>query len=158
MRTALLLLALAAPAQAACPNDSEIFSCTIQGKPLQICHWRGSLIYNFGPEEKPELSIAEPLQTVQFTPWPGMGRYMWETVTFTNRNYAYEVWTSIERGPEATTGLVAAVTVYKDGNEIARLECDEGTPSNALDQINDLKHAIGQCWDYDTETWTNICD
>jgi hypothetical protein len=155
---ALLLVLLPLPAAAACPNDTEIFSCTITGKPLQICHWKGALIYNFGPLDAPELSIAEPLETVAFTPWPGAGNYIWETVVFRNEGFTYEVWTSIERGPDATTGLEAAVTVFEGEAEIARLDCDKGTPTNSLDRIYDLKQSIGQCWDYDTRTWATTCD
>ena len=155
---ALLLALLPLPAAAACPNESEIFSCTIKGKPLQICHWRGALIYNFGPVDRPELSIATPLETVDFTPWQGVGRYIWETVAFQNEGYTYEVWTSVERGPEATTGLTGAVTVYDGETEVARLDCDEGSPSNSLDSIYTLKEAIGQCWDFEARAWTTICD
>jgi hypothetical protein len=158
MRLALLLSLLPFSAAAACPNDSQIFFCSIQGKPLQICHWKGALIYNFGPEEKPELSLAEPLETVAFTPWPGIGRYIWETVTFTNQGYSYEVWTSVERGPDATTGLEAAVTVRQGEDVIAQLACDPGTPSNSLDLIYDLKLSIGQCWNFDTQAWTTACN
>jgi hypothetical protein len=158
MRAALLLFALAAnPAHPACQNDSEVFSCRIGARTLQICHWKGALIYSFGPEGNPELTIAEPLETVDFTPWPGVGRYYWETVAFRNGPFTYEVWSSIERGPDATTGREAAVTVFRDDTEIARLDCDEGTASNSLDVIYGLKEAIGQCWDYDTRSW-GLCN
>ena len=159
MRHVILALTfLAAPAQAACPNDSEIFSCTIKGKPLQICHWKGALIYNFGPVERPELSLAEPLQTVVFTPWPGAGRYIWETVAFPNQGYTYDVWTSFERDPEVSTGLEGGVNVTEGEALVAQLTCDPGTVSNSLDVIYGLKESIGQCWDFDARAWTTICD
>lgn len=158
MRAALLLLALAAPAQAACPNGSEIFSCTIDGKPLQLCHWKGALIYNFGPVDKPELSLAEPLQTITFTPWPGIGGSIWETVAFPNQGYTYEVWTSIDRDPEVTTGLQGGINVLQGDALVAQLTCDPGTPSQSLDVIYGLKESIGQCWDFDTQAWTTACD
>lgn len=159
MRATLLLLALAAsPAQAACPNDSEIFSCTIDGKPLQLCHWRGALIYNFGPVDKPELSIAQPLETIAFTPWPGIGGSIWETVAFPNQGYSYEVWTSVERDPEASSGLQGGVNVMQGESLVAELTCDPGTPSNPLDVIYGLKESIGQCWDFDSRSWTSACN
>jgi hypothetical protein len=158
MRAILLFLALAAPAQAACPNDSEVFSCTISGKALQLCHWKGALIYNFGDPERPELSIAEPLQTAAFTPWNGIGRYIWETLAFRNAGYTYEVWTSAERGPEATEGLTGGITVLQGDQTIAQLTCDPGTPNQSLDVIYELKQSIGQCWDFDSRSWQTACN
>ncbi|MFN6926191.1 MAG: hypothetical protein ACK4P8_11175 [Tabrizicola sp.] len=158
MRAALLLIALATPSWAACPNESEIFSCTIKGKLLQLCHWKGALIYNFGPIEKPELSLAQPVQTVAFTPWPGMGSDIWETVAFPNGGHTYEVWTSVTRDPEATEGLRGGVTVLLGEEQVARLTCDPGTPSQSLDVIHEIKTAIGQCWDYDSRSWQTSCD
>lgn len=154
----LLLVLLAVPAQAACPNESEIFSCTIKGKPLQLCHWRGAVIYNFGPVEKPELSLSQPLQSVDFTPWPGIGGTIWESVAFPNQGYSYEVWTSVERDPEATSGLEAGVNVLEGETLVAQLACDPGTPSQSLDVIYGLKESIGQCWDFDSRSWTNSCN
>ncbi len=158
MRFTLLLAVLASPTQAACQNDSEVFSCTVNSKSLQICHWKGALIYSFGPEGMPELSIAEPLETVAFTPWPGIGSAIWETVTFPNSGYAYEVWTSAERDPEATEGLQGGVIVMQGDSIVAQLTCDPGTPSDSLDAIYALKESIGQCWDFESRTWTSFCE
>ena len=159
MRAALFLfLVLAAPAQAACPGESEIFSCTIKGKPLQLCYWRGVVTYNFGPVDKPELSLSQPLQDIEFTPWPGIGGSIWETVVFPNQGYRYEVWTSVERDPEATTGLRGGVTVLQGESLVAQLVCDPGTPSQSLDVIYELKEAIGQCWDFEARVWTSFCE
>jgi hypothetical protein len=71
MRAALLLALLAAPASAACQGD-EAFSCTLGRKTLQVCYWKGALIYSYGRDGKPELTIAEPLETAAYTPWPGI--------------------------------------------------------------------------------------
>lgn len=158
MRAAVLLLLLSAPAQAACQNDSQVFSCQIKGKTLDICHWKGALIYTFGPDAKPDLTIAEPLETVEFTPWPGIGGSIWETVAFRNEGYSYEVFTSVERDPDAVQGLQGGVTVIKDGAVVADLACDPGTPSNSLDVIFDLKESIGQCWDFDSRSWQTTCN
>ncbi len=152
-----LLVLLPFPAASACPNESAIFFCSVQGKPLQICHWKGALIYNYGPEDRPELSIAEPLETVQFTPWNGIGKSIWQTVAFPNEGYGYEVWTSVERDPESTTGLEGGVNVMKDDNVVANLTCDPGTASNQLDVIYELKEAIGQCWNFNAQSWSTTC-
>jgi hypothetical protein len=156
--SALLLALLATSAAAACPNQSEVFSCTINGKPVQLCHWKGALIYNFGPEDQPELSLAEPLETVAYTPWPGIGMDIWESVAFPNAGYVYEVWSSVTRNPESTAPLEAGVNVLQGESLVAQLRCDPGTPSTPLSVISDLKASIGQCWDGGTQTWSTICN
>jgi hypothetical protein len=158
MRLILALALLAAPANAACQNDTEVFSCRIGQKTLEICHWKGALIYKFGPEAKPDLTIAEPLETALYTPWPGIGSSIWETVAFPNQGYTYEVWTAVERDPEATTGLEGGVTVLQGESIVAQLACDPGTPSNPLDMIFGLKESIGQCWDFDSRSWQTACN
>lgn len=160
MRAAVLLLVLgfATPAHAACPGESEIFSCTVEGEPLRICHWKGALIYNFGPDEKPELSLSAPLESAAFTPWSGIGRYVTDSVAFANQGYTYQVWTSAERGPEATGGLEGGVTVHQGEDILTQLACEPGSVSQSLDTIYDLKRSIGQCWDMSSQQWTNICE
>jgi hypothetical protein len=158
LRKLALLLALCPhPAAAACPGGDEVFSCQIGAKSLDLCHTGDTLVYSFGPEGKPELTIAEPLETLDFTPWPGIGRYYWESVRFRNAGFTYEVYSSIERGPDATTGRLAELTVFEGETEVARLTCDEGT-AGSLEAIYGLKQAIGQCWDSGTETWSSTCD
>ena len=90
MRAALLLALLATPASATCQGD-EAFSCQIGKKTLEVCYWKGALIYSYGREGKPELTIAEPLETAAYTPWPGIGRAIWDTVSFQNEGNTYEV-------------------------------------------------------------------
>lgn len=156
MRTALLLTLLAAPAHAACQGD-EAFSCQIGAKTLQVCYWKGMLTYSFGPEGKPDLFLNERLETVAFTPWPGIGSSLWETVAFRNEGYIYEVWTSIERDPEATEPRSGGVRVLQGDQTVADLTCDRGT-ATPMDTLYDLKAGIGQCWDMDTQAWTTTCD
>ena len=159
MRHLVFLVAfLPLPAAAACPSESQVFSCTIKGKALDICHWKGALIYKFGPDAKPDLTIAEPLETVQFTPWPGVGSAIWEMVAFRNEGHVYEVYTSVERDPGADQTLQGAVNVIKDETMIAELRCDPGTASNSLEVIWDLKEAIGQCWEFDSQSWQTTCN
>lgn len=156
MRTALLLALLAAgPAHAACQGD-EAFSCQIGAKTLEICYWKGMLTYRFGPEGKPELMLNEPLETVAFTPWPGIGSSLWETVAFRNEGYIYEVWTSVERDPEATEPRAGGVRVMQGTDTVAELACDRGT-ATPMDTLYDLKDGIGQCWDMEAQTW-GLCN
>lgn len=155
MRAALLLALLAAPASAACQGD-EAFSCTLGKKTLQVCYWKGALIYSYGREGKPELTIAEPLETVAYTPWPGFSRSIWDSVAFHNDGVTYEVWTSFDR-LYAKAVLEGGVNVIKADKTLATLTCDKGSVAQGLDAISDLKAGIGQCWDMGTQTW-GLCN
>jgi hypothetical protein len=117
MRALFLALFLPTAAMADCINQTEVFSCQIGSKTLDICHWKGALIYSFGPANAPDLTIAEPLETIAFTPWPGVGSAIWENVAFHNQGYTYEVWTAVERNPEDTRPLQGGVNVLK-GEEL----------------------------------------
>lgn len=155
MRAAFLLALLAVPANAACQGD-EAFSCTIGAKTLQVCVWKGALVYSYGREGKPELTIAEPLETVAYTPWPGIGRAIWDSVVFQNEGVAYEVWTSFDRMDENAI-LEGGVNVLDSEATLAALTCDKGSVERGLDTISELKSGIGQCWDYDSRSW-GLCN
>lgn len=158
MRRSLLIALLAAsPAHALCEGD-EVFSCQIGAKTLQVCHPNGTLVYQFGRPGAWDLSIAEPLETVAFTPWPGVGSSIWESVAFANKGYTYEVWTSVTRDPESSEPLQGGVNVLKGDDLQAQLTCDNGTASNSLDVIFALKESIGQCWDFDSRSWQTACN
>ncbi len=160
MRASLLILALFLPtaAFADCTGGTTVFSCTIGKKTLEICHRQDALTYSFGPAGKPDLTLAQPLETADFTPWPGIGRTIWESLAFRNQGYTYEVWTAVERDPEDTTGLQGGINVLKGEDLQAQLTCDPGTASQSLDVVYGLKQAIGQCWDFDSRSWTTGCD
>ena len=151
MRAALLLALLASPASATCQGD-EAFSCRIGKKTLEVCYWKGALIYSYGREGKPELTIAEPLETVAYTPWPGFSRAIWEAVAFQNDGVTYEVWTSFDRLDENAI-LEGGVNVIKGARSIAKLTCNRGSVDHSLDTISDLKAGIGQCWSFDSQSW-----
>lgn len=155
LRAALLLALLAAPAHAACPGD-EAFSCQIGAKALQVCYWKGVLTYSFGPDGKPELVLNEPLETVAFTPWPGVGSSFWETVAFRNEGHTYEVWTAIERDPDSSAPREGGVRVMKGSETVAELACDPGTASS-METLYELKSGIGQCWDIESQSW-GLCN
>lgn len=151
MRAALLLALLAAPASAACQGD-EAFSCTIGKKTLQVCYWKGALIYSYGREGKPELTIAQPLETAAYTPWPGIGRAIWDSVAFQNEGVTYEVWTSFDKLDEQAV-LEGGVNVMQGDTTLASLTCDKGSVAHSLDPIMDLKSGIGQCWNPEAQAW-----
>jgi hypothetical protein len=154
----LLLTFLPLPALADCGAGTEVFTCQIGAKALEICHVGDDLTYAFGPKGAPELTISESLTTVNFAPWPGVSSNIWETVTFVNGDYAYEVWTSVARDPEATDGQQGGVRVLNGEEMVAELTCDPGTASNALDVIWDLKESVGMCWEFSSISWKTSCD
>lgn len=160
MRISLLTLGLFLPttALADCPGGAEVFSCTIGKKTLEICHRQNTLTYSFGPPGAPDIALTQPLATVAFTPWPGVGSTIWESVAFPNQGYTYEVWTAVERDPEDTKGLQGGINVLKGEALQAQLTCDPGTASQSLDAIFGLKEAIGQCWDFDSRSWATTCN
>lgn len=159
MRIAPLLLALLPlPAAADCAGGEEVFTCQIGAKSLELCHIGDDLTYAFGPAGAPDLTITESLTTVNFTPWPGVSSNIWETVIFLNEDYAYEVWTSQARDPEDTAGLQGGVRVLNGEELVAELTCDQGTASQPLEGIWDLKESVGLCWEFNSFSWKTSCD
>ncbi len=156
MRAVLLLLALTAPAQATC-QEEEVFCCPIGKKVVEVCAWRGELTYSFGRKGSPELILYEPLETVAYTPWPGIGRAIWDSVAFQNEGVTYEVWSSFDKIDENAV-LEGGVNVMEGDKTLATLTCDKGSVTRALDAIGDLKAGIGQCWDFDSRRWTTACN
>lgn len=156
MRTALVLVLLASPLHAAC-QDEEVFSCQIGAKRVEVCASQGVITYRFGPEGKPELTLSEPLETIAFTPWPGIGSGLWETVAFRNDGYTYEIGTSVERDPDSTEPRAGGVRVMQGDVALAELTCDRGT-ATPMDLLYDLKDGIGQCWDMEAQAWGDACN
>lgn len=157
-RLALALAILPLPAAADCLPEGGVFSCQIGDKQLEICHETDSITYSFGPPGQPEMLITEAMDSVVFTPWPGVSSSIWETVLFTNEGYGYEVWTAIERNGDENAPLEGGVRVLQGEDLVAELSCDSGTPSNSLDVLWDLKEAIGMCWEFGSQSWKTTCD
>lgn len=151
MRAALLFILLAAPAHAIC-QEEEVFSCPIGKKVVEVCSFRGELTYSFGREGNPEIILYEPLETVAYTPWPGIGRAIWDSVAFQNEGVTYEVWSSFDKMDENAI-LEGGVNVMQGERLLASLTCDKGSVDHSLDPIMDLKSAIGQCWDPEAQAW-----
>ncbi|MDQ2065734.1 hypothetical protein Q9295_05080 [Xinfangfangia sp. CPCC 101601] len=161
MRALLLTLALLPSAALAdCGADTEIFSCQIGKKQLQICFDDRADVfaYTFGRKGKPDLSLWETTPDLDFQPWPGVGSAIWENVTFYNDGHSYEVWTSVQRDPEDQSGLSAGVTVRQGETTLTTLTCNPGSASQSLDVIYDVKVAYGQCWSFADQAWAWSCD
>lgn len=160
MRTApvLLLTLLPLPAFADCAGGEEVFTCQIGAESLEICHQGTDLTYAFGSEGTPDLALTESLTTVNFTPWPGVGSAIWESVAFVNDDYAYEVWTSQDRNGDENAPLDAGINILNGEELVAELRCDPGTASQPLEGIWDLKESVGLCWEFSSYAWKTTCD
>ena len=154
----LLLTLLPLPAFADCAGGEEVFTCQIGAKSLEICHQGTDLTYAFGPKGTPDLALTESLTTVNFTPWPGAGGAIWDTLAFQNDGYTYEVWAEQERTGEDDAPLLAGISVLKGEERVAELSCDPGTPSQLLEGIWDLKESVGLCWEFSSYSWKIACD
>lgn len=157
-RIAVLIALLPFPAAADCAGGEEVFTCQIGEKHLEICHVGDDLTYAFGPQGNPDLRISESLTTVSFTPWPGVGSAIWESVAFVNDGYAYEVWTSQERNGEENTPLEGGINVLNGEDLVAELRCDADTASQPLEGVWDLKESVGLCWEFSSFSWKTTCD
>lgn len=123
-------------AHADCPVDNPFLSCTVKGgqKALEVCRSDQDASYWFGPRNgKAELSLTAKAGEFSYTPWPGVGRTIWEELAFYNNGVTYTVYGAHERiWPEDEAAEVKVITsggviVSQDGKELAHLRCDEGT-------------------------------
>ena len=155
MRLALVFLALAQPAFA-----ETWFACDFgENRSVTVSHDNETAVYAF---EHPtnNLTLTRPLAEVHLTPWPGIGRTIWEEVTFQNAGYSYTVFASIDRIPpdndegEIQTELSGGILVTKDNREIVHLDCLRQTIDFPWGtSLFDAKEALGQCYDPGTHTW-----
>ena len=154
MRATILAIIFPLPALAACPGETLV-SCPIGANQLQVCNEGNLLTYSFGPPGAPDLQLASKPE-LAYTPWNGIGRTMWETITFTNRNFTYEVVFSFDR-LEENASPKWGVTVI-DGNEIAAtLTCADQAGNIPFDGLYDQISATGLCWNRESASWASSC-
>ncbi|WP_225027061.1 hypothetical protein [Xinfangfangia pollutisoli] len=159
MRALSLILALSLPFPAFADCAGELlFSCPIKAARLEVCLTGATATYSFGPAGKPDLTLETPVADLDFQPWPGIGRAIWQTVRFHNRGVVYEVWSSLEKQMEENQPEPAwqgGVTVQQGDQVLAELSCSTAPDPSDLDLIFQAKEAAGQCWNYSTQTWQN---
>ena len=157
----LLMLSLVLPnvAWGACVGET-LFSCPIQGssKVIEMCLKDEVLTYRFGRPGQPEIELTEPVAAGTYRPWNGIGRSITEAVTFTNRDYSYDVWWSLDR-LEEDRPVTGGVTIFQGEKYLAQVECAPGTVGDSFEPIlTDAMRANGQCWDYASHSWQTTCD
>lgn len=137
--------------------EQELFACAIKGgkKQLSVAAEGADLIYRFGaPNSAPQLELRAALADAPYTPWSGMGRAMFETVTFRNDGYVYDVYLSFDR-LDPQSQWEGGVTVTKAGTEQAYLECDPATLSANFEPVHDLmRDQAGLCWQPGEGVWS----
>ena len=152
MRRLALTLALCLPSAAlACPGDL-LLSCPIGKKRLELCLDDATLTYSFGPAGRPELVLPTPIRDAAYQPWSGVGRAMWDAVSFQNKDITYEVWTSFDRLDE-TAVWEGGVNVLRGDALQASLTCAKGSVAGDLYPVMEAKLAAGQCWNRDAHHW-----
>ncbi len=157
-RIGIALCLLPAPAFA-CPDGAEtLVSCTIdQGaKRLETCLMGNYASYAFGPADRgPDLHLARPVTQIEMTPWPGVGRAIWEDFTFYSGLIAYRVHYSFDRNDGDAAELQGGVDVLQGETVLASLSCDVGSvlSSGYGLPLFDAKIAAGQNYSPETYLW-----
>jgi hypothetical protein len=160
----LTIFATAPMAFAECTTPQDTFlSCTFSNgrKAVDVCVEGGNMTYRFGPVGKvPDLVLSVPVVDVDYTPWPGIGRAIWETVTFQNGKTSYVVAGVIERrfseeeNDEPESAISGLINVVEGEETLATLDCDAGSVVFAYGgSIYDAKTAAGQCYNLEEQQW-----
>lgn len=157
MRLLMALLALAPlNAYAACPVGSEVVqTCSLSGgkKVLDVCLLQNSVTYAFGNSGKtPDLHLSTPVTQAGYIPWNGVGRSIYEEVSFVNQGVTYLVWYAVDRMVEAHP-VSGGIVVGQGGKELASLICDKNTVITGFGALYDRMTSLGQCWNYQTHAW-----
>jgi len=140
-------------------TETNILTCTVGSKQLSLTLQDDHIIYRFSHAGKPELVLKEPVATVDFQPWNGLGSTDADAVSFHNQNYSYTVITtsSYKNFRNGIRYHEIYIWVDRDGKNLASLECKEDLPGNPLDHLRVAKTAIGQCWNREQQRWLDNC-
>ncbi|MEM7243622.1 MAG: hypothetical protein AAF429_15705 [Pseudomonadota bacterium] len=148
-----LLFALGACPAVKASGAEEVFSCPVKNGTKQVLvRLEGDVFqYRFGTKDRAELELTAALEDA-YTPWAGVGRYIYESVNFENAGFDYSVYFSVDRNDldaDPELGLI----VTKGDEEVARLECDPKTGQSALFDLTVMLEENGHCWDFDNRVW-----
>ncbi len=156
---------LTAQAQAGCPQGQEAFtSCQIEGRNTEVfvCFDAQVATYRYGPiGGAVGLQLTETIERVDFEPWSGSGVSIFESVTFYNGDYAYNIGGGFDRpfseeDMQQEPRRFGWVEVTESGEHALSLECIPETVSYGFGGgIHDIKLAAGQSWDSFSFTWVS---
>ena len=115
---------------------TKLVSCKIASsqKRMELCLDQGSLHYQFGAVGKPELELTRDVEQVVYTPWPGIGRTMWEELSFENEGVTYQFSSYAEKlmeeGTEDDLALGTDLNVLRGEKLLAQFSCDPAQVSD----------------------------
>ena len=161
---AFLIFASVLPAQAeGCFGaGTALFHCTVEAgrKTADVCVQGGVAVYRFGPKGgEADLLLARRAEDVDMTPWPGVGRTIWEDMTFRNGDHSYTISRAMDRmiaqdDPEQSPDMRGTVVVSKGKDTPSELECDPGSVTfGDFYPLFEAKESAGQCWNRETFEW-----
>lgn len=147
-------------ATTAMADTTELMFCAIEdsSKMVTVTLDGSDVIYEFGNlNAVPDLTLTTPAAEVGYQPWPGVGGTIWETVTFYNGAYEYEVVMGVERALDPYK--YGGITVRKAGEDIATLDCIPSSVSFSFDtHLSDAKTEAGWCLDRGVKGGWTRCD
>lgn len=161
MRCFFLIFPLLASPALSCTAGDLIFDCTLRegSRRVQVCRTGDALSYVYGGiGAAPEMVLATSVRRISYTPWNGVGRSIFEEMSFLNGAVAYTLWVSVDRQPaqeDAAPAVTAGIEVNEGDRVLARLDCDAGTVDAALDEIWSAKATEGQCYDRRLFAWSD---
>lgn len=163
MKPLVAALCLIAPTPAlACFGEvgQPLFDCTFEGGSARarVCLQDDTAYYAFGPDGgAPDLVLARKVGDIDVTPWPGIGRTVWEELTFRNGAYDYRLSYAFDKMDEEEP-VSGSLFVSRDGAEIAQLTCDaDSVAAYDLYPLYEAKEAGGECFT-PGEGWSASCD
>lgn len=169
MKYLVFCVVFANPAWAGCA-DSELtcISCQIEdsSKTVDVCYDDSNAYYRFGIAGRvPELALITSIADLDYRPWNGLWKDIWEEISFENGNYAYAVHGGYERpwGDETYKDVLnrnfGAVSVARDGEIFMDLDCDRSKIEFIWgDDIRKIKESLGFVWVYNTREWVELPD
>ena len=160
----LIVPTLPVAAAAGCATSEDTFlSCTIRKteRVLAVCVDGDQLTYQYGLPGAPELTLSEPLAAIDYQPWNGVGRSIWEEVRFANGATVYAVHGGLDRVPneDETRRLFGGIEILQDGKTLGQLTC---LPDTVVfpwtDRISEARRAAGFEWGVAEMTWVKRAD
>ena len=137
-----------------------MFHCTFNGgsKTVDVCLQGDVALYSFGATDRsPDLLLARNAIGVEMTPWNGVGRSIWEEITFYNNAYSYNLSYAIDRNNE-NAHVEGRLIVGEGDSEVAELICDTGSVSEAdFYPLFEAKELSGQQYCPETFSWATSC-
>ncbi|MEJ8559938.1 hypothetical protein QTO30_00855 [Yoonia sp. GPGPB17] len=166
-RIALCLLVTSTAANAVCGPEHETFiACQIADRDvtLEVCFDADTASYSYGPMGAPELTLQEPVATLDYLPWPGAGSAIWEEVTFYSGPYSYTVLGGFERpfsekAMQKPVRRFGGVTVQEGETTVTALTCAPKTVEFAWGEgLWQAKENLGLTWNYQERRWFALPD